>query len=50
MSLPIVAAFATIGGFLFGYDTGVVSGVAIFWADDPTLKLSDSQVCYVRHD
>lgn len=42
--LQTVAIFATIGGFLFGFDTGVVSGVAIFWVDDPSLRLSEGQV------
>ena len=46
MSWPLVVLtlFATLGGFLFGYDTGVVSGVALFWADDLSLDLSDSQI------
>jgi hypothetical protein len=46
MSWPLVVLtlFATLGGFLFGYDTGVVSGVALFWADDPSLGLSDGQI------
>jgi MFS transporter, SP family, solute carrier family 2 (myo-inositol transporter), member 13 len=43
-ALITLVFFATIGGFLFGYDTGVVSGVTIFWDDDPNLSLSSVQM------
>ena len=43
-ALVLVAVFATIGGFLFGYDTGVVSGVTLFLQDDPKLSLSTVQI------
>ena len=44
MSGPLVAltVFAVLGGFLFGYDTGVVSGAEVFIKED--LNLSDGQV------
>lgn len=32
--LPVVTAFAALGGFLFGYDTGVISGAIGFIADE----------------
>ena len=43
-SLIFLTIFATIGGFLFGYDTGVVSGVTLFWTDDSKLAISSFQI------
>ena len=41
-ALVLLTAFAVLGGFLFGYDTGVVSGAEVFVQDD--LNLTDSQI------
>ena len=40
----LLTVFATIGGFLFGYDTGVVSGVEVFLEHDKHMELSDGQM------
>lgn len=32
-----VSAIAAVGGFLFGYDTGVISGALLFINDDFSL-------------
>ena len=37
----ILTVFAALGGFLFGYDTGVVSGAMLLISDD--FNLSDVQ-------
>ena len=39
-AVSILVAFTIIGGFLFGYDTGVVSGAMVLIADD--LDLSET--------
>ncbi|PPS59173.1 hypothetical protein CRX72_12430 [Pantoea sp. BRM17] len=32
--VKVIAAVATLGGLLFGYDTGVISGALLFMGDD----------------
>lgn len=34
----LAAAFAALGGLLFGYDTGVISGAELFFKNDFTLS------------
>ena len=34
----LAAAFAALGGLLFGYDTGVISGAELFFRRDFTLS------------
>src|ERR1700693_6158120 len=34
----LAAAFAALGGLLFGYDTGVISGAELFFRNDFTLS------------
>ena len=34
----VAAAFAALGGLLFGYDTGVISGAELFFKNDFTLS------------
>ena len=43
-ALLLLTIFATIGGALFGYDTGVVSGVEVFLEHDRHLSLSKFQI------
>ena len=40
----IIASIAAIGGFLFGFDTGVISGTLIFLQDAKGWALTDSQL------
>lgn len=39
----ILAVFAALGGFLFGYDTGVVSGALLFIKKDFNLSISQQE-------
>ena len=39
-----IASIAAIGGFLFGFDTGVISGTLIFLQDAKGWALTDSQL------
>ena len=34
----VAATFAALGGLLFGYDTGVISGAELFFKNDFTLS------------
>ena len=43
-AIVYISVFAAICGFLFGYDTGVVSGAELFWEGDENLDLSSSQI------
>ena len=40
----IISFIAAIGGFLFGFDTGVISGTLIFLQDNNGWALADSQL------
>ena len=40
----LLAAFAAIGGFLFGYDTGVVSGAMLLLRDEFSLSSLDQEL------
>ncbi|HAZ02796.1 MAG TPA: sugar porter family MFS transporter, partial [Marinilabiliales bacterium] len=43
----IIAAVAATGGFLFGFDAGVISGAVNFLQDPKGWGLSDSQIEWV---
>jgi sugar porter (SP) family MFS transporter len=42
--IVIISSIAAIGGFLFGFDTGVISGTLIFLQDAKGWALTDSQL------
>lgn len=42
--MTFIAAIATLGGYLFGYDTGVISGALIYIADDLGLSAGQQSI------
>lgn len=43
--IAILTALSALGGFLFGYDTGVVSGAMLLISDDFNLSSTQQEVC-----